>query len=614
MHPSNYPLLVGAFLVIDQPRQRLSHWTRALALLDDGRAPPLAGVTAYYDPTVDQALLGVRYDELALGPDKLAFVVELALLAEIGMIQPAELTEGDRKRFLGERLARCSVHVTDQRNVISALTELVRFLRERKLAAAGATVAQSRTPSTAPRARTTSNHPVARDAVRTPAARGSLVPRGTIREVLLVTPKSTRDDLPPQAKPGAEASRVVDVPVRRIARPSTPNIVRRRETANQISATRVATSKVIANQVVTTTLEASEVRRLAAASFTPAGLTPESFGAGPGHGGMADPYLTTADAGSAGVIHARFLRSGRWVPVRIGALSLKGAALLSGALPRLLDRIELALSFGQHRALVRGPVSKVSSIEETLLSGTATFSVTFELDEGSRRELVALLTAARVSHVTIKPPPARKARRFPVEWPVCLGTARGAVRAEALDVSAAGLFVRPVQALVIDTTVNFSAVIDDGNAPISGRARVVRQVNATEAAACGLAAGYGLRLVEMGPVDAERWAEFLTRVARRSDKRVLVGASPARLAQLQASLSAAGYTVIGGTDPDALAALANGEPRSIDAALIDSTWIEAGLSSTWLETLFSAHSVPCATMQGDVRRARLVIDQLLELS
>jgi hypothetical protein len=106
-HP--FPPLVEAFLILDQPRQRLSHWTQALAPLDDQRAPPLASINAYYDPHADQALLGVSYDELALGEARLGYVMEVALLAEVGMVQPAELTEGDRRRFFSDRLARCTV-------------------------------------------------------------------------------------------------------------------------------------------------------------------------------------------------------------------------------------------------------------------------------------------------------------------------------------------------------------------------------------------------------------------------------------------------------------------------------------------------------------------------
>src|SRR5664279_6481068 len=122
--------LVEAYLLIEQPRLRLSHWTQMLAALDSLAAPPLASVVALYDPMMDQAILNLRYDELALGPNKLEFVVEVALLAEVGMIQPGELSDGERRRFLTERLTRCTLQVHSQRNAVAALVELVRKLRD----------------------------------------------------------------------------------------------------------------------------------------------------------------------------------------------------------------------------------------------------------------------------------------------------------------------------------------------------------------------------------------------------------------------------------------------------------------------------------------------------
>src|SRR5262245_48049336 len=106
--PTSLPPLVEAYLVVEQPRQRLGHWLSVLAPLDTSSAPPLASVTAYYDPARDQALLGLRYDQIALGPDRLGFVAEVALLGEISMIMPSDLAEGDRRRFVTDRLSRCT--------------------------------------------------------------------------------------------------------------------------------------------------------------------------------------------------------------------------------------------------------------------------------------------------------------------------------------------------------------------------------------------------------------------------------------------------------------------------------------------------------------------------
>ena len=556
------PPLVEAFLVVEQPRQRLSHWAQVLAPLDDGRAPPLATVTAYYDPSCDQALLGLRYDELALGRERLAFVVEIALLTEIGMIQPAELTDGDRRRFLGERLARCTLHVTDQRSVVGSLTELVRKIRAHKLAPR---------PYLGPMPMRAPGAPLV-----------PLKPRGTTENpVLLVHPKGTRDDVAKQRSKLASAS---PLPF--------PRATRRDEVVR-------ATSPHVLPRV-----HDAETVALSPVEATPSGPAPIPS--------SSSAYLPAV--GPPGVIFARYLRSGRWVPIRIGALSLKGAALMAGALPRLHDHVDVALSFGDHRALVRGPVKKVSTIEEAEASGAATFSVSFELDDSSRRQLTTLLTAAREAHVTIKPPPPRTARRYPVEWAVCLGTMRGTVRAEALDVSRDGMFVKPIHPLTLESNLNFSTVLDDGGVAISGRARVVRQIEESAARELGLAPGYGLRVVEMGEADHARWLSFLHRIECRAEKRVLIGASPSRLVELQTGLAAAGYAVTGGTDPGSVVQLASAELRPVDAVLIDSNWVSPGVSASWIESLFSARNVPCLMIQGDAERARAAIDSLLTIA
>ena len=545
--------LVEAYLLIEQPRQRLGHWTQSLAALDSPMAPALAHVTALYDPTSDQALLALRYDELALGPQRLQFVVEVALLAEVGMIQPAELSEVERRRFLTERLARCVLAVSTERSAIGALTELVRRVREQRTA----------------------------KPVRTVQPRGD-----TADPVLLVAAKGTRDNLEKQA---ADA-----------INPATHRHV-------------VARS----NRLPTVELEPSEAKRLVTETrvmdvednLPPVPPTKRMRAQSPNANGSG-PHLPT---GQSQVIYARYLRSGRWVPVRVGSLSLKGAALLAGALPRVDDHVDVALTYEGHRALVRGAVGKVSSGSESRSTGATTFSVQFDLDEASRRQLVDLLQAARAANVTIKPPPPRSTRRFPVEWPIALGTMRGAIKAEALDVSSGGLFVRPNVAIDLDSTLNFSLVLDDGGAPIAGRGKVVRKITAEEATKCGLQAGYGITIIDMSESERMRWLAFLARIERRADKRVLIGASPARLTELTQALAGCGYAVTGGTDPGALVQLAHNGARPADAALIDAGWLTNGASASWVENLFAARNVPCVTLQGDARRARMAVDRLLEV-
>ncbi len=563
--------LVEAFLIVDQPRQRLGHWSHALSPLDDQAAPPLANVRAYWDPTTDQALINLAYDPLALGSDRLHYVVEIALLAELGMIQPAELSRGDRRRFLEERLARCSLRVDNQRVVVGALVELVKLIRELK------------------------------------SPRMLATPRGDTEDpVMLVKAKGTRDNLPRTLPPLPAHPEGSPLPTRAV----TGHVVRNQHRAPTVQMPpeeierRVNDSAPPAHEMAPgESLRMPMARTEANVATDRMPTTPPPI-----------PTKTPPTPMQPNIIYARYLRSGRWVPIRVGALSLKGAALMAGALPRINDHVDVALSFGGHRALVRGNVGKISSEEEAITSGASSFSVNFQLDDVSRRQLTALLTAARAAKITIKPAPPRTARRFPVDWQFALGTTKGVVKSEALDVSRDGMFVHPQHALILGTTLNFSSVLDDGGAPVSGRAKIVRHITENEARSCGLAAGYGLYITEMGQADRARWLAFLDRVERRSERRVLIGASPTRLQEIQSDLAAVGYAVTGATDPGALVQLANGDVRPVDAALIDAGWLAPQTSPEWVESLFAARNVPCVQLHGDAKRARAVVDQLLILA
>jgi hypothetical protein len=637
--------IVEAYLLIEQPRQRLGHWTKALAPLDTPNAPPVSSIIAYYDATSDQALIDLQYDRAHAN---MKFVVDVALLAEVGMVQPEELSEGERVRFLSERLTRCTIRVDAHTSAAGALTELVRRIKDIR----------------ANKPATTQPPPIPQAAL----AR-SVSPRGdTDDPVMLVNAKGTRDNLEPVDPVGSgpeppppprreqtayevlssvdrhrttpmplelaqkligESSQMLDLrtlpkPPGRDSAPSLPLPAPPRTEESPIVRETVQekTAPVMRRQKTTVRAkspvpaeafrerapvpsESSRAVQLPSRHRTPVPRMPTEA--------SRDPYLPTPGAPQLhNIIHARYLRGGRWVPVRVGALSLKGAALLAGALPRLNDRVDVALSFGSYRAIVSGIVLKVSTMREATQTGASTFSLTWELDDGMRRSLTNLLTAARDAKITIKPPPPRATRRFPVEWQVALGTIRGAVKAIALDVSAQGMFVQPAVNLEVGATLTFSIMLDDGTAPIAGRARVVRQIGEPEARQCGLLPGFGLLIVSMGEADRMRWLGFLARIERRADKRVLIGADPARLAELQAGLASLGYAVSGGTDPGALLALARSDARPADAVLIDAGWLQSETSAS-LESLFSQHNVPCLTMQGEVRRARQAIDQLLEV-
>ena len=594
MHPVTHVEILEAILLIEQPRQRFGHWARSLAALDAEDAPKPAAIVAYYDPSSDQALIALQY---AAGTANMRFVADIALLAEVGMVQPAELSEGDRVRFLADRLTRCTIRVTGQRATVAALSELVRRIKD------------GRTNKPAP--------------TTVPPPQRSVEPRGdTSDPVMLVKAKGTRDDIerldekllddenrkttqmPPLARPSHErtAMPALDRPATKRERPG-------RELAREDRHRTVPMPFDLAQKLIG---ESSMVRQLP----EPPALPPppprvqQRIRTDVG----TAPYLPTPSAQQLpNTIYARYLRCGRWVPVRVGALSLKGAALLSGALPRVDDRIDIAFAFGPHRALVKGVVGKVSSMREAAMTGASTFSLAFELDPTSRAQLTTLLVAARDAKITIKPPPPRATRRFPVEWQVALGTIKGAVKATALDVSTYGMFVQPAQPLELGTALTFSVVLDDASAPIAGRARVVRQIKEAEAKSCGLVPGYGIVIVSMSEADRMRWLGFLARIERRADKRVVIGADASRFAELQATLAGLGYAVTGGTDPGALVQLVSTDARPADAVLIDAGWLQNEASASLIENLFAQRNVPCLTTQGEAKRARLAIDQLLEV-
>jgi len=507
-----------AFLLVEQPRQRIGHWINALGAIDSPFAPTLAGVVAYYDPSTDQSLLNLQYEHGTLDDTSKQYLMNVAILAEVGMVQPSELSEGERHRFLATRLARCTIRVTNATTAVGALTELVKRIKNERAPQAGK-------PPPIP-----------------------------------VSAKGTRDNLD---KVAFEALRSH----------SSPGTSRALVPRNDDSDGRANTAPM----------------------------------------GVATLNALSARSKTAGMIYVRYLRGGRWVSARVGALSLKGAALLTGALPRLHDRVELELLFGTIRSRVKGTVGKVSTMREAQQSGASTFTVSFQLDAASKKSLTELLMAARDAKIVIKPPPPRATRRFPVELRLVPGTTRGALKAVALDVSTGGMFVKPDVALQVDSTVSFSVTLDDGSSPISGGARVVRAIGDAEARECGLEAGFGLELCQMSEADRMRWLGFLARIERRAEKRVIVGAEPSRLAELQAHLESLGYTVVGGTDPGTLVQLANAEARPADAVLIDAGWLQNEASTAIVEKLMSPRNVPCVTMNGQVPRARQAIDRLLDV-
>ena len=225
------------------------------------------------------------------------------------------------------------------------------------------------------------------------------------------------------------------------------------------------------------------------------------------------------------MIYARYLRSGRWVPVRVGALSLKGAALLAGRAAAARGSASTSRSrTASHRALVRGAVGKVSTLGEARATGAATFSRRRSIStRPSRRQLdrAAHRGARRERHDQAAAAtrdaavPGRVAGRARHDARRDQGRARSTSRR-------GGMFVRPNVPLELGSTLE---LLDRARRRrrADRRSREGRPPDQRrgEARAAGSLPGFGLGIVDMAEADRMRWLAFLARIERRAEKRVL---------------------------------------------------------------------------------------------
>ncbi len=125
------------YLVLDQPRQRASHWATALAPLEEPRAPLPLRVDGYYLAAEDRALIGLWF--LADDGDAATIVDEVVRLAEIPVLDPRQLAEPDR-RALFERLQTAEVAIEKAGAVGEVFVELVRRARELRVVTPARTI------------------------------------------------------------------------------------------------------------------------------------------------------------------------------------------------------------------------------------------------------------------------------------------------------------------------------------------------------------------------------------------------------------------------------------------------------------------------------------------
>lgn len=636
------------YLVLDQPRQRYTHWVEALAPLVAPGAPPPLQVDAYFVAAEDRALLALWY--LAGDTDATALVAEVTRLAEIYVIDPACMAEPDR-RVLLERLAECEVVVDRRTSIVDALGELVRCAREQRQVPAepsSRTITgrraggQGTPPASMPALSATESGtgflgagsaggasspggPMARDSSSMLAGSSgmhstaferaetyALHPQGGEREGAprLGRPAGTRNDIPPLAAGSSflpQARRPSEVRTSPFSSP--------------------ALSPMPPGMPGMSGMPGTPASRPgsgggASAGGGGGGLSVSAVSAGPAANvrqsravrarteATTDPFLLAFQAVTP-AFSAHYLRGQRWLPAQLSHLSLEGAQLAAVSLPRAGDAVHLALGFGELTVAVRAEVSHVADEAEAQVVGAAFFQVKFALDDVVREQLYGLLLRARSANAQLLPPPPRASRRTAVTWPLMLATPRGSIRAEMLDVSELGLFVHPLRELELEGNIGFSMVLDDQVTSISGRVQVVRHLPAAEAKQRGLRAGYGVELTDLAGSHRQPWERFVARVRRRAARRVLVGAPAARFDELAGGLAAVGYAVIGAIEPASAAQLAEAERRPPDAAVMDGEWMAAGAQASWLESILTARGVRCLTCHGDPRRAYGELDRLL---
>ncbi len=539
------------YLVLDQPRQRLSHWVQALAPLAELGAPQPLRVDGYYLAGEDRALLGLWF--LTGDTEASALVAQVARLAEISLIDPSQLAEPDRRALL-EKLQGSEVAIEQAASVPEVLADLVKRGRELRVLSPARTITD-----------------------RALASASAAVAGG---EPALSRSPTPRTFVPPPP------------PAQRERSPAPPDALAQGTARGPLAATRAEVAQA-------SPLLRDEVRR-------PVG-TRTDLAREPVLETNTDPFALAFEA-TAPSLEARVLRGSRWLPAQLSYVSLDRLRLASVAVPRLRDRVLVSVSFADAAVTLTGDISYVSDDLEAQHTGVAAFELTPVLDEGQRGKLGALLRRARAAHAQLRPPPPRASQRFSVTWPVTLATSRGSIRAELHDVSDGGMFVSPLRDLELSGSVGISLVLDDLLSTVTGRAQVLRQLGPTEARQRGLRLGYGLALTELAEPARLGWERFVARVRRRSARRVLVCAAAARFEEISASLTGAGYTVCGGPDPGMALRLAELEPP--DASVLDGDWA-SGATPGWLAERLVASGVRCLTTHGDARRAYGEVDRLL---
>jgi hypothetical protein len=565
---STRPPMCELFVVLEPFRAGFAAFVRALEPLNEAAAegPFLQTADVYYRADTDVALLAIRFDERSTNPQKLRWLGSVASRADLPVLDPARLAVTDRRTFYEEYLPTYRIKVEGTTNgPREALEELARLL-----ALPDAPIGRTGRPQRLPVGSAATQQPAP---PVTRAAQGSQPDgryhRADAHDRVEVAPSAARYAAAARAAAGKDRDSQ-----RRLTMPSSPRALASPGAAEKATAA-------------------------AAAAFEPVRIRPPS-----------DPAL------AAPAINVRFLRGDSWVPARLRSLSLKGAKLAAAAPPRLGDRVQLVVGYDALGAVVGCEVVRVIDAADIARSSEPVgFEVSFGLLGGeTRSQLVLILRRAMEAGISIKPPPARAAVRFPVHWPTRIITSWGELSAAALDMSKSGLFLAP-SAPIGSTELSFQMPLDHAAPPLTGRASIAREVSDEMASERGLSRGYGVRILDFSNNDAPRYEAFLDRVRHRTEKRLMVGARGVRSQDLSRGLSAAGYAVRASGDMRALIDRLEGETHPPDAALIHAPLYERDPDAQELRRALHARQVPCVTVGDEsAQRARSVVDHLLGIS
>lgn len=296
-----------------------------------------------------------------------------------------------------------------------------------------------------------------------------------------------------------------------------------------------------------------------------------------------------------GRMEVRFRRGEQWQLGRARDLTPDGIYVASSCPPRQGEVVDLELWLGKDRAATRAAVVHVTPPYSA--QGVGGFGACFIIaDDAERLKLDQVLDAARTV-TPIPAPPARRDGRYPVRWPIFAWLAGGWLTMVVLDVSRRGLFVATGVPLGIGELLELTIPVDDGSEPRRATARVVRAIHEAEALSRGLAVGFGLEITGMDAGDG--LAEFVSRVAARAERRIVVGAGQERGAALLGELTGVGYVASGAVEAHAIL-----ERTTVGAApdlvlLDDSLPGDGGRTIDELSEVLVRRQVPTVLLHGE---------------